>query len=30
MRLADDRRRGAGPEGLVELEPECDVERERH
>jgi transcriptional regulator GlxA family with amidase domain len=30
MRLADDRRRGAGPEGCVELEPECDVEREGH
>jgi hypothetical protein len=30
MRLADDRRRSAGPEGFVELEPEYDVEREGH
>jgi len=29
MRLADDRRRGAGPDRIVELEPECDLERER-
>src|SRR5215471_310946 len=27
MRLADDRRRVAGPGRIVELEPECDVER---
>jgi hypothetical protein len=30
MRLAHDRRRGAGPVGVVELEPECDIEREAH
>jgi AraC-like DNA-binding protein len=30
MRLADDRRRGTGPEGFVDLELECDVEREGH
>ncbi len=30
VRLPDDRRRSAGPEGLVELEPERDVEREGH
>ena len=28
MRLTDDRRRRAGPKGIVELEPERDVERE--
>jgi hypothetical protein len=30
MGLADDRRRGAGPDQIVELKPERDVERKRH